>query len=134
MFLSIINQKNIIDDLSMIITNVLTKFNKKNILQVKSGKKIYRINTNSILYITCEKMERHISIITDHEKFYIRDNLANISNMLDERFIYSHRSCIVNIERIRTLNKKSREITFDNGEIIDLVSFRSIKNLKNTLQ
>ena len=44
--------------------------------------------------------------------------------MLNDNFIQTHRACIVNKTRIVNYNKSKRLITFDTGEIIDLVSTR----------
>ena len=34
----------------------------------------------------------------------------------------SHRACLVNEDRIVKIDKKRKQILFDNGEIVDLVS------------
>ena len=48
--------------------------------------------------------------------------------MLDDRFIYSHRSAIVNKDRIRIYDKKNKLILFDDGSNINLVSTKFNKN------
>ena len=52
----------------------------------------------------------------------IIQNLLEIINMLDNRFIQTHRACYINSDRKVTIDKSNRLITFDNGETIDLLS------------
>ena len=48
--------------------------------------------------------------------------LTELVNMLDDRFVQTHRSCFINDDRKVRVDKTSRTITFDNGETIDLLS------------
>ena len=42
----------------------------------------------------------------------------------------THRSCFVNKNRVEKIDHKNKTITFDNGEIIDLLSSNYGKGLK----
>lgn len=45
-------------------------------------------------------------------------------DMLNDNFVKTHRACVVNTKRIASYNKPKRLITFDNGEVIDIISTR----------
>lgn len=44
-------------------------------------------------------------------------------------FIQTHRSCIVNQNRVISFDKKTKIITFDTGDITNMVSSRFEENL-----
>lgn len=134
LFLSFIDKSVGLDTLFSDISSFLEKKEHKKILQWQSHNIIYRISIDEILYIVSEKMNHYITVVTENNKFSITGTLIDIKKQLDDRFIYSHRSCLVNIERISVLNRKTREITFDNGQKIDLLSFRSSKTINDKLK
>ena len=55
--------------------------------------------------------------------------MNEIINMLDERFIQTHRACYINNDRLRKVDKTNKIITFDNGETIDLLSDKYKKDV-----
>ena len=82
----------------------------------------YTIPLEDILYITRDSIERKCILKTDYTEFHVSLSLADLFKMVGENFKYSHRACIVNTARIRKINHRKREIVFDNGEMIDLLS------------
>lgn len=123
MFLSFINK---FDDFENRLNNSLEKsldlLNQKNTIKIIDRNVIYTININDILYITKESFERKTIIKTDYSEFKLNKSLADIVSMLDDRFIQTHRACFANTKRISKIDKTKREITFDNNEVIDLLS------------
>lgn len=83
---------------------------------------LYTIPLNDILYITRDSVERKCVIKTDYSSFKINKNLYDLKEGLNNCFVQSHRACIVNIERVVSVDGRSRIITFDNGETTDLLS------------
>ncbi len=83
---------------------------------------------SSILYIFRDKKERksiiHTNIGTDFEVNY---SLIDLLNMLDKRFIQTHKSCIVNKDHIIKKNFHEGYFTLDNNEEIYYLS----KNYKD---
>ena len=130
MFLSFINK---FDDFENRLNNALKKslelLKQKNVIKFMDRNILYTININDILYITKDSFERKTIIKTDYSEFRVNKTLADIIAMLDNRFIQTHRACYINSDRKVKIDKTSRTITFDNGEIIDLLSDKYRKEL-----
>lgn len=123
MFLSFINK---FDDFENRLYNSLSKsldlLNKKNRIRFNDRNILYTININDILYITKDSFERKTIIKTDYTEFKVNKTLLEIVDMLDDRFIQTHRACFINEDRKITIDRGNKVITFDNGETIDLLS------------
>lgn len=123
MFLSFINK---FDDFENRLYKSLSKsldiLNKKSTVRINDGNIIYTINIKDILYITKDSFERKSIIKTDYTEIRLRKSMNEIIEILDERFIQTHRACFVNEDRIFKVDKAKRIITFDNNETIDLLS------------
>ena len=123
MFLSFINK---FDDFENRLNNTLEKsldlLSQKNTIKIVDRNVIYTININDILYLTKDSFERKTIIKTDYTEFKVNKSLIEIVEMLDDRFIQTHRACFVNTKRISKIDKTKREIMFDNNDIIDLLS------------
>ena len=123
MFLSFINK---FDNLKLRLTKSLKKaldlLNHRSIIKFTDRNTIYTIDMNDILYLTKESFERKTIIKTDYAEFKVNNTLAEIVEMLDDRFIQTHRSCYINNDRKSCIDKTKRIIYFDNGEYTDLLS------------
>lgn len=123
MFLSFINK---FDDFENRLNNSLEKaldlLNKKNTIRFTDRNVLYTININDILYLTKDSFERKTIIKTDYAEFKVNKTLIEMLNMLDDRFIQTHRACYINSDRKVKIDRVNRIITFDNGETIDLLS------------
>jgi len=130
MFLSFINK---FDDFENRLNNSLDKaldlLNKKNTIRFTDRNVLYTININDILYITKDSFERKTIIKTDYTEFKVNKTLIELVNMLDDRFIQTHRACYINSDRKVTIDRSNKVITFDNGETIDLLSEKYKVNL-----
>jgi len=130
MFLSFINK---FDDFENRLNNSLEKsldlLNKKNTIRFIDRNILYTININDILYITKDSFERKTIIKTDYTEFKVNKTLSEIVNMLDERFIQTHRACYINSDRKVTIDRGNKIISFDNGETIDLLSDKYKKEM-----
>jgi two-component system response regulator AgrA len=100
----------------------LLTLNKKKFLELKDKKSYYRLSLDSILYLTRDSVERKTVVYTNNNTHTINKSLKDIENYLDDRFVKTHRSCIINRDRIAEINYKTREIIFDNGSKIDFLS------------
>lgn len=123
MFLSFINK---FDDFENRLNTSLDKsldlLNKKNTIRFSDRNIVYTININDILYITKDSFERKTIIKTDYTEFKVNKTLIELIEMLDDRFIQTHRACYVNSDRKVKVDRGNKIITFDNGETIDLLS------------
>ena len=88
----------------------------------KIGKVHYTLDYNKILYIYKDTIERKSIIITDSNEYRIPMTLSKIYKLLPRNFAYSHKSCIVNLDRIEAFNWCKEKIVFDNGTSIELLS------------
>ena len=130
MFLAFINKfDNLQIRLNKMLKRALLVLNQKKILKFTDKNILYTIDVNDILYITKESFERKTIIKTDYAEYKISKSLLEIIQMLDGRFIQTHRACYINSDRKVTVDKTNKIITFDNGETIDLVSDKYKKEL-----
>lgn len=93
---------------------VVIKFNDKGI--------IYTIPISDILYVTKESISRKSIIKTSYAEYSVNLTLKEIVDLCDNYLVQTHRSCFVNMDRVRLIDKHDSIIEFDNGETIDLLS------------
>lgn len=110
-------------ELEETIELAIKNLSMKNIIRFKNQNVIHTIATKDILYIMRDK-DRKCTIQTTDNQIIVSKPLLEFKNMLDNRFVYSHRACIVNYDRIAQFDKKNRTILFDNNMGTDLVSSR----------
>lgn len=110
------------DRLNNCLTKTLNLMHKKRVLRIKDTNTLYTINIDDILYITKDSFERKTIIITDYDEFRVGNSLNSIKEMLNDDFIQTHRSCIINKNRTCKIDYSNKTITFDNNEMIDLLS------------
>lgn len=132
MFLAFINK---FEEFSVRLRNniekALTISNKRSYLEIEEHGAIFRISFDKILYITRDSVERKTLIITEMNTHKVLKSLSELSDILDDRFVQTHRSCIINKDRAEEINYKRKSIVFDSGAKIDLIS-NSYKNGEKT--
>ena len=130
-FLSFINK---FDDSDNRLYNAIQKsllmLNKQTRLHFEEKGVIYNISLNDILYITRDSIDRKSIIKTEHNEYRTYKTLLELQKLVDDRFIQTHRACIVNNDRVTSINIPKKVITFDNGIKIDLLSDKYKKELK----
>ena len=130
LFLSFINKfDNCEEHLEKAIAKALKILKQRKTVKFKDGGTTYTISLDDILYVTRESVERKCIIKTDYTTFKINKTLTEIKKLLTDNFIQTHRACIVNKTRVVSYNKPKKTIMFDNGETIDLVSYKYEKEL-----
>ena len=102
------------------------KYTYKNIL--------YNIEFNKILYIEKEQDNKRCIIYTKNKKYYIPGTLNNIIKLLDNRFIKSSRSYIINIEQVSSYDIKRNILIFKNKIKLDCISRNNKKCIINCLR
>lgn len=110
------------DKLEEVIKKALKLTGQKLVLSMNDHGTIYNIPQDDILYITRDSVDRKCIIKTDYSEFRVNKSLSELLEQLGESFKQSHRACLVNMNRVRVVNKKKKEIVFDNGEMIDLMN------------
>lgn len=131
LFLSFINK---FDQANEMLANAIKKaldiLNIKKALKFEEKSVIYTISLNDILYIKHDSTQRKSIIRTSNNEYSTYRSLVLLMNMLDGRFIKTHRSCIINTDRVSIINKKDKVVTFDNDECIDLISLKYLREMK----
>lgn len=90
---------------------------------------IYSIPVGDILYVTKESKDRKSIIKTSNAKYSVNLTLHEIVDLCGDYLLQTHRSCFVNKDRVRVIDKRKCLIEFDNGETIDLLSSNYKKGL-----
>ena len=85
---------------------VFSKYDEKSTVFVKHKNKHIKIKLNDILYLKAAHVYVEI-ILKNSQKIVVRGSLNTYSNGLNNNFIRVHRSYIVNINFIDTIEKNS---------------------------
>ena len=106
---------------------------------------LYQIPYNDILYIEKNVDDPYSTIVTRDKNIEIKRTMSTIENDLkeDERFFRTHRSCIINIDNVTSVELKDNIINFGKksttllsrdkkGELKDLLGSKAILE-ENTL-
>jgi two-component system response regulator AgrA len=110
---------------------VLDRLNHEKILIFKYDSITYRIPHNSILYIEKVQSNKKCLIITEEgETYEVCETISNLLKILGKDFYQSHKSCIVNVTKIKHIDCIENFITFKNGVQTELLSYRHRKDLK----
>lgn len=130
MFLTFINKfDNYKKRLESAIKKGIRIMGETNILHFEYHGSVFNIPEKDILYITRDNVERKVIIKTDSTEFRLSKSLAEMLELLSGCFIVTHRSCIVNSTRISVFDKRTKTITFDNGETLDMVSKKHVNEV-----
>ena len=123
-------QSNYQEKLNQAIRKSLSIFNNRDHFKIIEKSVSYQIPLKDILYITHDSVERKSIIMTEYNDFKVNKSLTEIFAMLPNTFKYSHRACIVNLERIERVDTQRRLIYFDDSTILDLLSNNYKKEIK----
>lgn len=90
----------------------------------------YQIPYHDILYFEKDLNDNYCYLVTNKSKYKIKETITNIEKRLkrDLCFFKSHRSCIINLDNIYSIELNSNTITFIDGKKINLLS-RSKKSI-----
>lgn len=132
MFLSFINKfDNYEKRLITSIKKSLEILKRKNIIRFEERGVLYTIAMDDILYITRDSIERKCIIKTDYAEIKTYKSLTSIEKLLDNRYIKTHRACLVNKERVAKIDKIRKNILFDNGVVVSLLSEKYRKGVSD---
>ncbi|EMF0623164.1 response regulator transcription factor, partial [Enterococcus hirae] len=114
--------------LSKIFEDVKATPLQKDIFKIEFNDEIKFLPIKDIQYFstspgTPHKLEVHLT----HAQMQFYDKIKEIEKM-NRHFIRCHKSYVINTQNVRTINKKTREITLANGEVIP-ASVRGLKKL-----
>ncbi|GAA4114798.1 LytTR family DNA-binding domain-containing protein [Aquimarina addita] len=81
---------------------------ENNFIFVRKDRKQVKVFYDEILYV--ESVKDYIKIITENEIHVVKYSLTNFLEILDQRFIRTHRSYIINMDKITAYTKHDIEI------------------------
>lgn len=131
MCLSFINKfESLHDELYGALKDAMYYLDTNKILKIEDSGVTYNIRLNNILYVTKDSLDRKVIMMCDNSEHRLKLTLAEITDMLGDSFVQTHRSCYANKNRIEKIDRKNKTITFDNGMKTDLLSDMYSKELK----
>lgn len=132
MFLSFISKFDDYENrLDKAISKSIKLIGKTNYIKLEDHGIIYTIPLDEILFITKDSIDRKTIIKTDYTEFKLNKPLTEFSEILNSSFKQTHRACIINMDRVRIIDKKKKKIYFDNGMTCDLLSDNFKRGIKN---
>ena len=105
--------------------------NKRRVLAYEFNHNSYRIPLDTIVYI--EKVQDNQKCIINTEdgtEYEINSTITDLKKRLGPNFFQSHKSCIINIDKVKKINYIDNTITFKNNECVYLLSNRKKKELR----
>ncbi len=115
--------------LSESLIDIINRINTRKILTIKSGKEIYNLKYNEILFLY-KNNDMQTIITTIDKELVVRESLTTISKRLDNRFYKTHRACYINTEKMEKVDFNKNIIYFNDKKSIDLLSRNYKKGLK----
>ncbi len=89
-------------------TSTTDQDEKTDHLFVRKDRKQVKVHFNDILYV--ESVKDYIKIVTREEDHLVKQSLKSFEESLDGRFLKTHRSYIVNFEKVTAYTKQDMEI------------------------
>lgn len=112
------------------IEEVIHRLNGQKIFTYKYKNCVYRIPHDSIVYVEKLPLGKRCLIVTlKGNTFESPFTITEIHNKLGKRFIQTHQSCIINPEKIETIDYKNSTIYFVDNLSTNLLSNKYKKEL-----
>lgn len=93
----------------MAVSGATTRhFTAGDTLMIKSGTKFFRLNPNDIFYL--EKEGNYITYHTENKKILTRESIVDALERLPSFFTQTHKSYIININKINSLDTETIQI------------------------
>lgn len=110
---------------------IISKKVDKKMLSLKGKHVDVSIYMKNILYILRDKEERKSIIYTDTDKvnFKVNYSLTDLLNLLDDRFVQTHKSCLANKERMVERNYAKGYFVLNTGEKVEYLSKKFRKEI-----
>ena len=113
------------------IAYTVNALDRKEVLLFEYNYNSYRIPYNSIVYIEKVSDNKKCVIYTEDKKSYeINMTITDLVKRLGQNFFRTHKSCIVNLSKIKEIDYLNNMISFTNGVSGYLLSNRNRRKLK----
>ncbi|MGL9769099.1 LytR/AlgR family response regulator transcription factor [Enterococcus sp. DIV0806c] len=101
---------------------------EKELFKIEFNDEIKFLSVKDIQYFsTCPEAPHKLVVHLSNAQLQFYDKIKEIEKR-NHHFVRCHKSYVINTQKIRTINKKTREVTLVNGENIP-VSIRGLKKL-----
>ena len=111
---------------------VVSILEKRQMLVFDYNHNTYRIPYSSINYIEKVQDNQKCVIYTENgETFDIKETVTALADKLGPNFFKSHKSCVINLDKVKIIDYTNNKIVFQNNEYIYLLSNRMKKVLKD---
>ena len=118
------------EQLEEVITIVLSKYRSTDsCLTFEKDYSVFKIKYMDIIFIERELNSKCCILYTTSGEYRITKSLTEIEELLDNRFLRTHRSAIINVDKIIEYNVKTNTVIFSTGESTDLVANKENINL-----
>lgn len=117
-------------NLERALRKAMSQLGSKKAIKFESDGVSYIIHLDDIVYIVKDTVERKCVIKTTYNEIVVNKTLNYMLENLDERFYLSHRSCIINTDKVRNVDWKNSIIKFDTDDSIELLARDKKKGLK----
>ena len=78
---------------------------------IQTQKTVYKVNVDDIYYIQAHPTKAHtVQIVTEEASFNMVQNLSNLENQYGETLMRCHRNCLVNLERVKSMDIQSKTL------------------------
>lgn len=126
--------RNLDNDLRKAINVAYNILNSNKSISIKQNGEIYKIGCNEILYIEKDLNDNYVTIYTNNEHLSMKGSISSFETALkgDPRFMKIHRSCIINLNNVKSYDVTNNIVKFENNSI-DLVARNKKKELKEKL-
>ena len=119
------------DRLEKTIKYAVKNINNRRTLSFDFNYNSYRLAIDDILYV--EKVpdnQKCVIVMEDGNKYEIMSSITKMKDKLGASFYQSHKSCLVNVEKIKKINYHEGTITFNDNQTLYLLSHRNKKGLR----
>lgn len=113
------------------IIYAIKNINKRRMLSFEFNYNSYRLPIDKILYVEKVQDNQKCTLnMEDGSKYEMMSSISDLKDKLGPSFFQSHKSCLVNVEKIKRVNYADNTITFQNDQSVYLLSNRNKKGLK----
>lgn len=118
-------------ELQTCLTDLLRLLGRDSILTINYSRSTYEIKMPDINYIIRDQVERKTIIKTiKNKEFETKDGINNVFKNLNKNFVFTHRSCIINLKQLKSFDYDNNVLYFKNGQSTDYISRKHRKELK----
>lgn len=94
---------------SRLMVSSLQEVLSMNYIIIQKDKEIFKLNIKDIYYIQTHPSKAHtVQIVTENASFDLFQNLSNLENQYGETLTRCHRNCLVNLEKLKSIDFQER--------------------------